>query len=82
MNSRVGLVGLTSSQHRAEALMGSRCKQLTSLRAVQILCGRGAGVGWLILQHIRKNRVVHPSRLGLPAVYRWLVQGVLVNRRS
>lgn len=53
---------------------------MTSLRAVQILCGRGAGVGWLILQHIRKNRVAHPSRLGLPRYRAYLSIGVLEGR--
>ena len=53
---------------------------MTSLRAVQILCGRGAGVGWLILQHIHKNRVAHPSRLGLPRYRAYLSIGVLEGR--
>lgn len=55
--------------------LGSGCKELTSVR---VRCDKG--VGWLILQHIRKNRVINPSRLGLPAMYRRQVQSILASK--
>ena len=76
MNSRAGLLCLNSlSAQSWGAHWGLGASSWPSCA-----CDAVKGVGWLILQHIRKNRVVHPSRLGFLDVYRRQVQSVLASK--